>query len=638
MNDIASQPVMSMYSTDPATGLTIISPRVYRLRQFQACEGINISDLRLEQRGLAPITYMHHVSKIIEGNTESYRVRICRTCSGLPTLLELGSYTDVESALLVNDVHELMQDRTKQLHLLCVDDVKYFNSIAVRRRGSPHDLLITSVLQERLWKKLSAASASAKKLLKEAAPIETEIVTDMRVNSFKVEGGSTSQDFFDVLSAPFASKPGSSIDTVATDQTVQPGVDRPQSSTNHDAYIPSIESTNVTFTALKQRNFPQPLQPPMRDLSKQSVLDKVPAPASASGYRPPAVVTAVYQPLQGDDFELPKLPPLSLPPGPPVLKLSTQVPTSSGCGVEASYANLGSLQGWAQNKVDSIPVIGDNSRGYTLSEDEDIDSILSHGEAKVYTPISFASDLNLDGKGATLSGVGVGGEQARMGGIDRPSSQALSRARRIVDQFRSNLVRYHTIYLQWGFFECSGDIDSLFLSLTDFVAAELVHVIALTNLKRTGVRTGGPADSAAAVAAAEISLRESWRIGTAPRSTLLSTISSVFPGNSLELQVICKRVAAVIPQDAPSVSRFNDLYAMAVEEVQRAETQIRALDSTVISSVSSSKSKMKGGVGSKWGEDAPVFDDREAISVRDPSVSPNLLSSLCFKECGEFIR
>jgi hypothetical protein len=160
---------MSMYSTDPETGMTIISPRVYQLRQLQASGGLNIPDLRLDQRGLAPVTYMHHVSKIIEGNTESYRVRICRTCSGLPALLELGSYTDVESALLVNDVHELIHERTKQLHLLCVEDVKYISSIAIRRRGSPHDLLVTSVLQERLWKKTSTASATAKKLLKDAS-------------------------------------------------------------------------------------------------------------------------------------------------------------------------------------------------------------------------------------------------------------------------------------------------------------------------------------------------------------------------------------------------------------------------------------------------------------------------------------
>ena len=620
MNDIASQPVMSMYSTDPATGLTIISPRVYRLRQFQACEGMNISDLRLEQRGLAPITYMHHVSKIIEGNTESYRVRICRTCSGLPTLLELGSYTDVESALLVNDVHELMQDRTKQLHLLCVDDVKYFNSIAVRRRGSPHDLLITSVLQERLWKKLSAASATAKKLLKEAIPVETDVGTDLRMTSFKIEGGSTPKDFFNVLSAPFESKSGALVDLVTKDQPVYPGVDRPQSGTNT---FPK-ESSSVTFSALEQRISHESSQQLSGNSSKQTLLEK--ASVSPQLYQPPLVIPGIHQALQRDDFDLSK--PLPLPPRPLSLILPAQLPT--GSGLRDSYADLGLLQSRSHSTVESIPIIGDNSRGYTLSEDKETSSP-GNEESKAYSPISYTKNLNLDGKGVSLSG--VGGEQVRMGGIDRPSSQALSRATRIVDQFRSNLVRYHTTYLQWGFFERPGDIDFLFQTLADFVGAELAHVISITSLKKTGAKSGGPADSLLAVTMAETSLREAWRVGTAPRSTLLSTISSVFPGNSVELQEICRRVAAIIPQDSPSVSRFNDLYATAVEEVQRVETEVSVIDSASV------RSTMKGEGGvSNGGEGKRVSHDGETSSTSESSVSPPTSPSFSFVECGEFIR
>lgn len=144
-----------MYFVDPATTLAIIYPRTYRLRQLQEKEGKDITALKLEQRGLAPITYLHHVSKIIEGKTESYRVRICRTCSGLPILLELGSYADVESALLVNDIHEILQNRTKQLHLLVPEDIEYVKYLTVRRRGGLHDLVLITVLQERLLKTLT---------------------------------------------------------------------------------------------------------------------------------------------------------------------------------------------------------------------------------------------------------------------------------------------------------------------------------------------------------------------------------------------------------------------------------------------------------------------------------------------------
>ena len=623
MNDIASQPVMSMYSTDPATGLTIISPRVYRLRQFQACEGMNISDLRLEQRGLAPITYMHHVSKIIEGNTESYRVRICRTCSGLPTLLELGSYTDVESALLVNDVHELMQDRTKQLHLLCVDDVKYFNSIAVRRRGSPHDLLITSVLQERLWKKLSAASATAKKLLKEATPVEMDVGTDLSITAFKIEGGSTPKDFFNVLSAPFESKPGALVDTVSKNQTVYPGVDRPQAST----YIFSKESSNVTFSALGQRNSHESSGELSGNSSKRTPLEK--ASVSPQLYQPPLVIAGLNQALQRDDFDLPMQ--LPSPHRPLSLLLPAKVPI--GGRQRESYADLASLQSRSHSTMESIPIVGDNSRGYTLSEDADMSSSRNE-ESKAYSPTSYTKNLNLDGKGVSVSG--VGGEQVPMGGIDRPSSQALSRAKRIVDQFKTNLVRYHTTYLQWGFFDCPGDIDLLFLALADFVGAELAHVIAMTSLKKTGAKSGGSADSSLAVTMADASLREAWRLGRAPRSTLLSTISSVFPGNSAELQEICKRVAAIIPQDSPSVSRFNDLYATAVEEVQRVETEVCGIDSA---SMPTFRSTMKGEGGvSNGGEGKRISDDGGTSSTQESSVSPPTNPLCSFKECGEFIR
>lgn len=96
----------------------IVFHRVYRLRQIQSSKGIDLSHLTMEKKGLSNVSIVHHVSKILEGKTESYRVRICRTCSGLPVLLELGSYADLESALLINDAHELMQNRTKQLHLL----------------------------------------------------------------------------------------------------------------------------------------------------------------------------------------------------------------------------------------------------------------------------------------------------------------------------------------------------------------------------------------------------------------------------------------------------------------------------------------------------------------------------------------
>ena len=113
----------------------IYSIRTFNLRKRQREAGVDFLNLRPEQKGLLPVNFMHHVSKVIEGKMAFYRVRICRTCSGLPSLIELGSFADVESALLVNDAHEITNGRTKQLHLLVKGDINYLHWLSVRCRG-----------------------------------------------------------------------------------------------------------------------------------------------------------------------------------------------------------------------------------------------------------------------------------------------------------------------------------------------------------------------------------------------------------------------------------------------------------------------------------------------------------------------
>lgn len=596
MNDILLQPVMSMYSTDPGTGLTIISPRVYRLRQLQACDGLNISDLRLEQRGLAPITYMHHVSKIIEGNTESYRVRICRTCSGLPTLLELGSYTDVESALLVNDVHELMQDRTKQLHLLCIDDMKYFNSIAVRRRGSPHDLQITSVLQERLWKKSSAASATAKKLLKEAA---INIEADTRAvgacqNIFKTEQQS---DIFSNAAAGFGPKSGSVTETNFVNVNSIYKNDGPKGHSNEEA---ASEKMTPSFSANDVRNSLKSnyVRNRSKDMSDSTInrFTSISVVDEGKSRRDCSDVTH-----DGQDQGL-------LPP-----KRSESYDSSA----QHQY-NVGNE--FSQSSY--------NCGLYQFNEGEDSLCGLSADLN------SAASSLN-DGQENKQTGSSATNEHSRIGIINRPSSQALSRAGRIVDQLRANLVRYHTTFLQWNFFDCAADIDRMFLALADFVGAELTHVISSASMRRNGSRGGGSADSVQAVAAAETSLRESWKMGRAPRSCLLSTIASVFPGNSMEMQMVCKRVASIIAQDTPSVSRFNDLYTQAVDEIQKIDNDIRAYDFTPPTPTPLQ-------YDANINEDCPSSGKPVSVDGEPHSSDSSPLNaaplSFCFKDCEEFIR
>ena len=595
MNDIASQPVMSMYSTDPGTGLTIISPRVYRLRQLQACDGVNISDLRLEQRGLAPITYMHHVSKIIEGNTESYRVRICRTCSGLPTLLELGSYTDVESALLVNDVHELMQDRTKQLHLLCVEDFKYFSSIAVRRRGSPHDLQITSVLQERLWKKSSAAFAIAKKLLKGAANNEVDPASGAATASPKNE------------------------------QLIDNPDTREKAATSTGARAGGLaESTHVKSGSLQKQEKAQTV------LSAETVMEKNKTSFSGKDTRS-STAQSSHRDVNREYKEV--LPPLNV--ALPSNTLSELLYQSSayemagegGFQQPAPLAGREPYDSQSQVKTANDKADGgfDRGRGDAYDdEDENLSRAMSSIDQGASPSESFEGKL-----GAPTTT----GEQGRTGIINRPSSQALSRAGRIVDQFKANLIRFHTTFIQWNFFDCTADIDRMFLALADFAGAELTHVISSASMRRNGSRGGGSADSAQAVATAEMRLREAWKVGRAPRSSLLSTIASVFPGNSMEMQMICRRVASVIAQDTPSMTRFNDLYAQAVDVVQRIETDVSSSSNnfrpfSTASNLPDSDAITEDGTGSV----IPVSDDGELTP------SGRIMPVYCFKDSEEFIR
>ena len=101
-----------------------------------------------------------YISLCSQGKTESYRVRVCRTCTKYKLPLELGSYADVESALIVNDTHELLQGRTKQLHLLVSTDITHLNHLVVRKRGGIKDVPVLQALEERLKKSFLKASSN----------------------------------------------------------------------------------------------------------------------------------------------------------------------------------------------------------------------------------------------------------------------------------------------------------------------------------------------------------------------------------------------------------------------------------------------------------------------------------------------
>jgi hypothetical protein len=105
-------------ASDKATALSF--PRLAKLRK----------DHNISTEILVYLSKLHHITKDHKG---CYRVRICRTCSGLPHLLELGSYSDLESATLANDVHEFLNHRTRHLHVITEVDIKFIDEITITR-------------------------------------------------------------------------------------------------------------------------------------------------------------------------------------------------------------------------------------------------------------------------------------------------------------------------------------------------------------------------------------------------------------------------------------------------------------------------------------------------------------------------
>ena len=101
----------------------------------------------------------------------------------------------------------------------------------------------------------------------------------------------------------------------------------------------------------------------------------------------------------------------------------------------------------------------------------------------------------------------------------------------------------------------------------------------------------------------------------------------------MEMQMICKRVASVIAQDTPSMTRFNDLYAQAVDVVQRIETDVSSSSNnfrpfSTASNLPDSDAITEDGTGSV----VPVSDDGELTP------SGRIMPVYCFKDSEEFIR
>eukprot|EP01041_Mallomonas_annulata_P012219 gene12219-25652_t len=111
-------------------GYRVVFPQIFELRKFQETTlGWDNSSLNLTQKGLGldNIDRAHHLT-LMHGKdcVKSFRVRICRRCTGHDQTIDLGTYTDIESAVLVNDAHEICNGRFDKLLALRPQDRPYF--------------------------------------------------------------------------------------------------------------------------------------------------------------------------------------------------------------------------------------------------------------------------------------------------------------------------------------------------------------------------------------------------------------------------------------------------------------------------------------------------------------------------------
>lgn len=106
---------------------------------------------------ITPVKLHHIMRRKTSDNVPFYRVRICRNCTSSDDTVYLGSYTDLESAILVNDAHELMHNRSNHIHVLTSQDMQFIESLTVTRtwRNNTYHVNLLHLLQERLSRNTS---------------------------------------------------------------------------------------------------------------------------------------------------------------------------------------------------------------------------------------------------------------------------------------------------------------------------------------------------------------------------------------------------------------------------------------------------------------------------------------------------
>jgi hypothetical protein len=148
----------------------VVYKQLYYLRMAQMRQGVDLKGLSRIQWGLSPLKFSHHI--VLKKNpwrdidvSVIFQVTVCKTCcpSQEPNT-NLGVYADQESALLVNDVHEILSGRCEKLTVLRREDAMFFHHLTARTLDEIQGVLLPPAPVLSVLEKLRIESANAASL------------------------------------------------------------------------------------------------------------------------------------------------------------------------------------------------------------------------------------------------------------------------------------------------------------------------------------------------------------------------------------------------------------------------------------------------------------------------------------------
>ena len=155
----------------------VVYRQVYQLRMTQMRQGVDLSGLSRVQWGLQQLKFSHHI--VLKKSPfrcvdipVMFRVTVCKSCCPCQDMLStfLGVYGDQESALLVNDVHEILNGRAEKLSVLRKEDAMFFHHLTARTLDESEGILLPASPVLSVLEKLRIDSANA--ILSAAAALE----------------------------------------------------------------------------------------------------------------------------------------------------------------------------------------------------------------------------------------------------------------------------------------------------------------------------------------------------------------------------------------------------------------------------------------------------------------------------------